>query len=155
MSAVLPLSGKTGIYSPIEQAEREDRTVRKWINNFTPSTTELTMLTNIAFNIPIDTIFYVTEFFANIEAFSKNCDFLLVKCTGQNGSGTVEEMTARTHIFSAAAGIGFLGQQIVFRPSVVVRYSDGWRSICVQVQANDIANVITCSWAGWWEVVTI
>lgn len=152
MSSALSLQGKTGIYSPVEQAERENRVVRKWAENITPPTTNATILTNTAFNLPVNSVLYITELFTNIETFSDNCEFQIRKYTGQNGSGTGEDASAHVHLFSAVAGLGFTGLRENYSPAIVVKYSDGWRSVAIQVTAGDATTEITTAWAGYWEI---
>ena len=156
MSSVLSLQGKSGTYSPVEQAERENRIIRKWIADFTAGTTDTVLLTNTAFNLPSNSIVFITQFFANINTFSDDCEFIILRCTGANGSGTTEQITPPIHLFSAAAGLGFAGSNIEFiNPAVVVRYLDGFRSIVLQATAGDVTTEVTVSWAGYWEIVEI
>ncbi|MHC4489927.1 MAG: hypothetical protein ACYSW7_12285 [Planctomycetota bacterium] len=155
MNSTLSLLGKSGIYSPIEQAEREDRVVRKWADDVIPSDTSPTILTNTAYNLEANTILYITELFTNISSVSDDCEFLILKCDGANGSGANEQVTPGIHLFSAAAGIGFAGKQLGFNPAIVIRYSNGWRSAVVQITTGDAATSVTVGWAGYWEKVAI
>ncbi len=143
------------VLSIVQQAERDDRIIRKWAETITPPTTGVTVLTNTAYNLEPKTITYVTEFFGNIESFSDTCAFYLWKCKGQNGSGAYEQITARFYFVSAVAGLGFVGQREYFFPAIPVKYSEGWRSIVIAAQALDITTVVTTSWAGYWERVEI
>jgi hypothetical protein len=133
MNSTLSLLGKSGIYSPIEQAEREDRVVRKWADDVIPSDTSPTILTNTAYNLEANTILYITELFTNISSVSDDCEFLILKCDGANGSGANEQVTPGIHLFSAA----------------------GWRSAVVQITTGDAATSVTVGWAGYWEKVAI
>ena len=147
----LTLGGRTGVYDPIHQAEREDRTVRVFVGGIDNVATQ-TILTNTAFNIPVNATLYITQFFGDLETYSDECEYELVRCTGQNASGTVEEVAAHIHIFSAAAALGHTGYSESFVPAITVRYKDGFRSVAVRVDANDAAATVGTGWAGYWEV---
>ena len=61
MSSILSLQGKSGTYSPVEQAEREGRIIRKWTTDFTAGTTDTVLLTNTAYNLPVNSIVFITQ----------------------------------------------------------------------------------------------
>jgi hypothetical protein len=148
------LAGKTGVYDPIQQAEREDRIVRVYVDSITNVATQ-TILTNTAFNLVPDSVLFITQMFATIETYTDFCEFELVKYTGQNASGTGTRLSAQIVLFSAAAGLGFQGHPNVYIPAITVRYKDGWRSVAIRVDANDAAAIIGTGWAGYWEIEDI
>jgi hypothetical protein len=145
------IDGKTGVYDPIQQAEREDRIVRIYVDGITNVAAQTT-LTNTAFNLVPNSVLFITQMFASIETYTDFCEYELLRCSGQNASGTVERLSAQIQLFSAAAGLGFQGQPQVYIPAIVVRQKDGWNSVAIRVDANDAAAIIGTGWAGYWEI---
>ncbi len=85
-----------------------------------------TTLTNTAFNLVPNSVLFITQMFATIETYTDFCEYELLRCSGQNASGTAERLSAQIQLFSAAAGLGFQGQPQVYIPAIVVRQKDGW-----------------------------
>lgn len=146
------LNGKRGTYSPMEQAEREERVFRKWTDSYTPGTTDALILTQTAFNIPANAIAFITQLACEIETVNDDADFVLLRCSGLNGSGTTEQISQNISIASGAANQAFDGDHEEFVPAIPVKQRDGWNSIVLQVTAGDASVTIDGSFAGYWEL---
>ena len=141
------------------RASQEGRGICRWVNNKSGVAT-LTVLTDgpvagppsepgIYYNIPSGKQVRITKACFQLITASDDCNFRLVAMDAVNGGGNkLAYITPIFTIKNGAAFTGFQGTSYDFYLSPIVKYSDGVRSISVEVEANDASATIHAVWQG-------
>lgn len=131
---------------------RRGQAVFRWITGCTPelSVSEISA-PDLVYDITEGTQVFITQFDVGVYTVNDDCYFTLVACTETDGGGTQTAVTSDLHVYSGAALAGTEWAHRTFDPPIRVRYSDGYRSISVLMDANDGACTVSAEWQGWYE----
>lgn len=142
------MTALTRIDEYIHAARRGDG-IHKWVNDKTPGA-DLVVLTDatLYYNIPEGRQVLIYQIYAGIQTVSDSCHFEIVSCTAVAGGGTPTAVTGHYHIFTGANLVGTEDKEREFTPPIIVKYSDGARSISIRVDANDASAEVSCGWMG-------
>ena len=134
------------------QAARLGSGIHKWVNDKVPGDASVVLTdATLYYNIPAGHQVLITQLFLGIETVSDDCHSDMVSCDAVAGGGTPTAISGHFHIFTGANLVGTEDKEREFIPPILVKYSDGARSISVRVDANDASTVVTTGWMGWVE----
>ncbi len=111
----------------------------------------LTVLTDagLVLNIPEGYLYVVTSHEISIHTLSDDCLFQFGCCDAINGGGVFHADGHPDYLKSGAAQAVLVTQSHLYIPPLVIRYSEGSRSVTFQVTANDAACAISCGFDGF------
>ncbi len=131
---------------------REGNALHRWMDDVTPgaAVSILAGASQLQYPIADGKAVFVTCFTTSLETQSDDCSFQLM---GQNAGapGGWYQMAGHIHIRTGAANAGRDTKIAYFDPPIKLAYSDGYRGIGVQVDANDAGAQISFGWCGWVE----
>lgn len=103
----------------------------------------------LVLNIPEGQLFVVTSHAISIHSLSDNCLFQLGCCDAVDGGGTFHPDGHPDYLASGAAQSVLVTQTHFYVPPMVIRYSEGSRSITFAVTPNDAGCTISCGFDGF------
>ena len=102
-------------------------------------------------NIPEGKQIVIVEVMVGCETVDEECVAYPVVCSAVAGGGTPTQLCHHEHVVVGAKKEGNLHAHKQYNVPIVVKYSDGHRSVSLAVKATDTATVVTYSWCGWLE----
>ena len=138
--------------SPKLEAARDGRSIRRWIyeGNVTDSYVVSTD-DDIYYDIPEGKQIVVTRVFIGCESIDEYVGGYIVACSAIAGGGdaTPQQLPIHDHVGDKKEGSGHITKNC--NPPIVIKYSDGFRSVSMAVKATDADTVVTYGWNGWHE----
>ncbi len=135
------------------RAARDGNSINKWDNSITGLTTEHVVSTDAAiyYNIPEGAQVVVTSLDVGLDTISDEAHAVVVGCAAVAGGGDDTEITHHAHIATDDKKTGRLEVTHDFNPPLVIKYSDGYRSVSLAMAANDTDADVLVAWHGWVE----
>ena len=134
------------------RAARQGRSIHKHVTGDTV-TGSFVVQTSAAiyYDIPAGKQVVVTNLHVGCEDADEFAACYLVGCSATAGGGDPTQFHAEIHdhVGDKKQGKSHVDDEIY--PPVVIRYSDGHRSVSVAVKATDTATVVDYGWMGWVE----
>lgn len=109
---------------------------------------------SLVLNIPDGYQLLITAMHFDMLTVSDDCHFNLVGTTLADGAGDASELCGHCHIFTGTAVSGAESKERPFVPPLLVRYSDGHKSVTMRINTNDASCVISCGFSCWMEKET-
>ncbi len=105
----------------------------------------------IYFNIPAGQQVVIVNMSVGCEDANEFAAVYLVACDAVAGGGTPTQqyVEIHDHVGDKKQGHGHTDDQIY--PPIVLKYSDGHRSVSLAVKATDTDTVVDFGWSGWVE----
>jgi hypothetical protein len=131
---------------------RRGNALHKYVNDKTASGS-LQVLTDatLVYNIPEGEQVLVTMMHYDLETVSDDCQYEVVATDAVDGGGTATTLCGHSHLFVGTGNNPAADRWRPFVPPMCIKYSAGYRSVTMRINANDSAAVIGCGWMGWHE----
>ena len=134
------------------RAAREGRSIRRWLDGTTVTAAYVVQTDAlIYYNIPEGRQVVITKAFFGTETVSEEILGYLVGCDAVAGGGTPTQVHHHNHVVNGLALSGRLHFEKNLNPLIVLKYSEGHRSVSMAIKATDTATVVTFGWNGWVE----
>lgn len=134
------------------RAARQGRAIHKHIMEDTVTAAFVVQTAaGIYFNIPSGKQVVVVNINVGCDDSDEFAAAYLVGCDAVAGGGTPTQFHAEIHdhVGDKKQGHGHIDEDI--NPPVVIKYSDGHRSVSMAVKATDTNTVVEYGWMGWVE----
>lgn len=134
------------------RAAREGRAIHRHICGDTVTAAFVVQTAaGIYFNIPAGKQVVIVNLNVGCEDANEFAATYLVACDAVAGGGTPTQQHAEIHdhVGDKKQGHGHIDDEIY--PPVVLKYSDGHRSVSLAVKATDTDTVVDYGWMGWYE----
>lgn len=144
--------GRIAQQTPGLEAARDGRSIRRYLSGVTV-TNAFVVSTNAAiyYDIPEGKQVVVSRVFMGCETVEETAGGYIVGCAEIAGGGAATQMhnQIHDHVGTKKEGSGHITKNS--NPPMVLKYSDGHRSVSLAVKATDAATVVTYGWNGWYE----
>ena len=134
------------------RAAREGRNIRRFLADVNV-TAAFVVSTNalIYYDIPEGKQVVITRLHLGCETVDEYAAGYLVGCAEVAGGGVATQLHAQAHdhVGGKKEGAGHIVRTT--NPPIVVKYSDGHRSVSLAVKATDTSTVVAYGWNGWVE----
>lgn len=131
-------------------AALEKRDVRRNYNSVVPGAGyQVLTNANIVYNIPEGCLVVMLIQFCSLLTLSDSCIFQLGWCDAIDGGGTFYPVGHQMNLISGAAQSVLVTERCHIVPPIVVRYSDGARSVTRAVTPNDAGCTVSLGYAGF------
>lgn len=131
---------------------REGNALHKWVNDaLNLSTASILPTAGLCYDLNEGEQVFITNVCWGLHTASDSVIVEVVSTTGACGTGVA---TLASHHFEGATGATPTGKELQcypIDPPIMVRYSDGARSVSLKADANDDAASVTMAWYGWVE----
>ena len=134
------------------RAARQGRSIHKSVAGGTVTGSFVVQTAaGIYFNIPAGKQVVVVNLSVGCEDAEEFAAVYMVGCDAVAGGGTPTQFYAEIHdhVGSKKEGHGHVDDNIY--PPIVIKYSDGYRSVSMAVKATDTNTVVDYGWDGWVE----
>lgn len=138
--------------APALEAARDGRAIHKHVtgDNVTASFVVQTA-TAIYYDIPEGKQVVIVNLHVGCEDADEFAAAYIVGCSAITGGGTPTQFHAELHNHVGDKKQGKSHSDDEINPPVIIRYSDGHRSVSLAVKATDTATVVDYGWMGWYE----
>ena len=134
------------------RAAREGRSIRRYLDEQTESNAFVVSTdAAIYYDIPAGKQVVVSRVHVDCETVEEFAACYIVGCdaiTG-GGTGTQQHHELHNHVGSKKESLSHPVRNTL--PPLILKYSDGHRSVSLAVKATDAATVISYGWNGWVE----
>ncbi len=134
------------------EAAREGRTIHKFqVDQKVTGTFAVEVHADIYYDIPVGKQVVITHWHVGCEDIDNFAAAYLVGCDAIAGGGNVTQLDhdMHDHVGSKKEGISHVEEDL--HPPIVVKYSDGHRSVSMALKATDTDTVVMFGWCGWYE----
>lgn len=134
------------------RAARQGRSIHKHVVGDTVTSAFVVQTAaGIYFDIPAGKQIVVVSINVGCEDADEFAATYLVGCSASAGGGDATQFHAEIHehVGDKKQGKSHVDDDIY--PQVVIKYSDGYRSVSMAVKATDTATVVDYGWTGWVE----
>ena len=138
--------------TPGLEAAREGRSIRRYIANTTVTNAFVVQTAATSYyDIPEGKQVVVSRVFIGRETPDETLAGYIVGCAAITGGGAATQMQneIHDHVGTKKEFSGHIEKDT--NPPLVLKYSDGHRSVSMAVKATDNATVCTFGWGGWLE----
>lgn len=134
------------------RAGRRGRAIRRWLEevNVTDSYIVSTAA-DIYYDLPAGKQVVIARAFFGCHTSGEEITCYPVSCSEKAGGGNATQVARHNHDFVGAGKSGRGSEMNDHNPPIVVKYSDGVRSVSMAVKATDAATVVCFGWSGWVE----
>ena len=133
-------------------AARKGRSIRRYVSevSITGSFVVQTSAT-LYYDIPVGKQIVVCRLFVGCETALNLIEGYLVGCSAVAGGGDAVQMNnhIHDHVGDKKEGSGHIVRDTC--PKIVLKYSEGYRSVSIAVKATDTNTVVSFGWNGWIE----
>ncbi len=135
------------------RAARDGRAIHMWDDSIVGLTTEHIISTDSAiyYNIPAGKQVVVSRMSVGLDTTDDDGHMYIAGCSAVAGGGDATQLGHHIHYYSGSKKDGRGEHDHDFSPPLVVKYSDGHRSISLALAANDTDADLLVSWSGWVE----
>lgn len=134
-------------------AARQGRAIHKWDDSVIGLSTEHVISTDSAiyYNIPAGKQVVIIRISVGLDTADDDGHLYVAGCSSVAGGGNATQLGHHIHYYSGSKKDGRGEHDHDFSPSLVIKYSDGYRSISLALAANDVDADLLVSWSGWVE----
>lgn len=151
----MKVSGKylDNFQSRMYWAAKEGKSLHKMVNDKVVGTTDTTVLTDttLYYDLVEGEIVFITGFGMALNTNSDTLTLELVSTTQAAGAGSATALSHHFHMATGAAATGAATTHYDIIPPLIVKYSDGARSVTARVTVNDNSAAVTIGWHGFRE----
>ena len=134
------------------RAAREGRSIRRYLADTTVTNAFVVQVAATDYyDIPEGKQVVITRLHIGCETVDEFAAGYLVACAEITGGGVATQLHAQAHdhVGSKKEWSGHIVRTT--NPPIVVKYSDGYRSVSLAVKATDNTTVVSYGWNGWLE----
>jgi len=134
------------------RAAREGRVIRRYLDDQTETNAfVVSTAAAIYYDIPAGKQVVVTKAFVDCETVLEFAAAYVVGCSAITGGGAATQVHHALHDHVGDKKEGPSHKVKITNPPLVLKYSDGHRSVSMAVKATDAATVMSYGWNGWVE----
>ena len=134
------------------RAGQRGKALHRWVDevNVTASFVVSTSA-DIYYDIPAGKQVVIARTFFGCHTVEEEVSCYPVSCSEKAGGGNATQLAHHNRDVVGAKKEGRGSHDKDHRPPIVVKYSDGARSVSIAVKATDTATVVCFGWSGWVE----
>ncbi len=134
------------------RAAREGRAIQKYVTEDTVTAAFVVQTAAaIYYDIPAGKQVVVVNQIVGCNDADEFAAIYLVGCDAITGGGTPTQVHVEIHEHVGSKKEGHSHIDDAINPPIILKYSDGHRSVSMAVKATDTATVVDYGWSGWVE----
>ena len=134
------------------RAGQRGRAIRKWLTETTVTNAYVVSTSaSIYYDIPEGKQAVIARTTYGCHTINEEMACYPVSCSEKAGGGDATQLARHSHDYVGDKKEGSGSRTNDHRPPIVVKYSDGARSVSIAVKATDAATVVCFGWNGWVE----
>ncbi|GAG58200.1 unnamed protein product [marine sediment metagenome] len=134
------------------RAARQGRSICRWLEDVTITGSYVVATSaSLYFDIPAGKQVVIPHAFVGCESANEFMAGYIVGCSAIAGGGSPTQFhhAMHDHVGAGKVGTGHVVEDFI--PPLVLKYSEGHRSVSMAVKATDTGTVCTFGWCGWFE----
>lgn len=134
------------------RAARTGRTIRRYeIDQTVTGSYVVQTSSDIYYDIPAGKQVVISQWRVGCGDADEFASAYLVACDAVAGGGTPTQLDHELYAYVGDKKQGKPNVEQDCNPPIVVKYSDGHRSISMAIKATDTNTVVNYGWSGWYE----